>query len=175
MVTEEQVKPRFKLSEELQIKIEEILNEALLEFENKAPGYMLVVKSLLLKLLVITGRAYTEDIEGTETEEILNKYKSVVAASVEYIKDNFMKNITLKDVASYVNYSRSHFSYLFKVVTGQTIVEYINNLRIDKAIQLLKNTNKSVIEISLEVGFNTISNFNKTFKQLTGRTPKFYR
>ena len=106
MVTEEQVKPRFKLSEELQIEIEEILNEALLEFENKAPGYMLVVKSLLLKLLVITGRAYTEDIEGTETEEILNKYKSVVAASFEYINDNFMKYITLKDVDSYVNYYR---------------------------------------------------------------------
>lgn len=175
MVSEEFVRPRFKLSEELQMKIEDILHEALDEFTNKQPGYNLVIKSLLLKLLVTVGRAYTAEIKGTETEEIINKYKNVVSISLEYIKENYNKNLTLKEVAAYVNYSRSHFSYLFKVVTGQTLVEYINGLRVEKAIELLKTTTKSITEISFEVGFNTIPNFNKTFKQYTGHTPKFYR
>ncbi|MBR5543789.1 MAG: AraC family transcriptional regulator [Oscillospiraceae bacterium] len=175
IVMEEQVKPSFTLNEKAQIKIESILNEALREFEERSPGYLLVVKALLLKLLVITGREFSSEIRGTEFEKILNKYKKIVSAAMEYIQLNYNKNISLKELSDEVNYSRSRFSYLFKSVAGQTFVEYLNSVRIDRAIDLLNNSDKSITDISYEVGFNTISNFNKTFKHLTGYTPRNYR
>ena len=175
MVVEECVKPRFNLSEKLQPEVEAILNEALTEYQEKSAGYMLLCKALLLKLLVITGRAYSEDIKGPKTEKILNKYKSTILSSLQYIDENFDKNISLRETAHKVNYSSSHFSYLFKAVTGQTFVEYLSRKRIEKAIELLNNTDMNITDISYEVGFNTISNFNKTFKEFTGQTPRGYR
>lgn len=175
MVAEESVKPRFNLRHEIQLEVEKLLYEALNEFDKKKSGYELFIKALLLQLLVITGRAYTTEIKGTEEEKILHKFKKTIYDSVGYIMENYNKNITLDEVASAANYSRSHFSYLFKVIIGKTFVEYLNGIRIEKAVHLLKHTNKNVIDISLEVGFNSITNFNKTFKAVTGRTPKDFR
>lgn len=175
MVVEECVKPRFNLSEELQREAESIFNEVLTEYTEKNPGYMLISKALLLKLLVLTGRAYSEEIKGTKTETILNKYKNTILDSLSYIDENFNKNISLRDVSDSVCYSPSHFSYLFKAVMGQTFTEYLSNKRIEKALTLLRDTNMSITEISYEVGFNSISNFNKTFKYFTGQTPRNYR
>ena len=175
MVVEEQVKPRFNLDEKLQEEVENILNEALFEYKQKNSGYELIAKALLLKLLVITGRAYSGAIKGTETEKLFKKFKDVVLRSKEYINLNYNKDITLNEIAKEVNYSKSHFSYLFKAVTGQTFVEYLNKVRIEKAIELLKNTDKNIIEISYEVGYNSVANFNKNFKTITGLTPKKLR
>lgn len=175
MVAEENVKLRFNLDENLQHEVENILNEALFEYQYKNPGYVLVAKALLLKLLVITGRAYSGAIKGTETEKLFNKFKDVIEKSRKYIYENYDKNISLNEVATAVNYSKSHFSYLFKVVTGQTFVEYLNKVRIDKAVELLKNTDKNIIEISYEVGYNSVANFNKNFKTITGLTPRKFR
>ena len=58
---------------------------------------------------------------------------------------------------------------------GHTFVEYLNNLRIEKAIELLRNTNKNITDISHQVGFNSIANFNKKFKDYTGQTPRKFR
>ena len=175
MVVEEQVKPRFNLDEKLQAEVENILNEALFEYQQKNSGYNLVTKALLLKLLVITGRAYSAAIKGTETERILNKFKDVITKTKGYINLNYNREITLNEIAKESNYSKSHFSYLFKAVTGQTFVEYLNKVRIEKAIELLKNTDKSIIEISYAVGYNSVANFNKNFKSITGLTPKKFR
>lgn len=175
MLVEEEVKPRFNLKASLQAEVENILNEVLMEYEEKISGFTLVSKALLLKLLVLTGRAYSGAIKGTETEKILNKYKKIISKSVEYIKQNYHKNINLNDVSAAVNYSRSHFSFLFKTVMGQTFVEYLNSTRIEKAIELIENTEMNIIDISYAVGFNTITNFNKNFKYYTGTTPKNFK
>lgn len=175
MVAEDQLKPRFNLNKQLQVDVEAILGEVLEESREHQPGYVLIVKALLLKLLVMIGRAYTREIEGTETEKTFQRYKSMIALSKDYIDAHYAQNLSLKEISDYVGYSQSHFCYLFKAITGKTAVEYINSVRVQKAINLLKNTKLSVLDISLEVGFNTISNFNKTFKLITGLTPRDYR
>ncbi len=175
MVIEEEVKPRFNLKTSLRTEVENILNEVLMEYEEKNSGFTLVAKALLLKLLVLTGRAYSGAIKGTETEKILNKHKEIVSKFVEFINRNYRENINLNDVSAAVNYSRSHFSFLFKSVMGQTFVEYLNRIRVEKAMELLENTDMSIIDISYEVGFNTITNFNKNFKYYTGTTPKNFK
>jgi len=175
IVMEEAVKPKFDLPEKLRLEIEEILGEALGEFSKKRPGYLLIIKALLLKLLVITGRAYTDEIKGTEFERLFDEYKSVVENAVSYIDENFSRDIKLKEVADTIGYSRSRFSYLFKSVMGQTFIEYLTKVRMEKAADLLLNSNKSITDIACSVGFNTISNFNKAFKAHMGKSPRSYR
>lgn len=175
MVVEEELKPRFNLDEKMQNDVEAILKEVLDEYNNARPGYILIAKALLLKLLVITGRAFSSDIKGTETEAILNKYKSGVTKACDFIKDNYSKELTLDKIASEINYSKSYFCYLFKAVTGKNYVEYLNEIRILHAKELLRNTDKNITDISFEVGYKTIANFNKYFKQITGITPSKYR
>lgn len=175
MVAEEKVKPRFKLNKQLQIEVEAILNEVLEESRERQPGYMLIAKALLLKLLVMIGRAYTREIEGTDTERTFQQYKNMIALAKDYIDAHHARNISLKEISEYVGYSQSHFCYLFKAITGKTAVEYINTVRVQHAIELLTGSKLSVLDISLEAGFNTVSNFNKTFKLITGLSPREYR
>lgn len=175
MVAEEQVKPRFKLNKPLQAEVEALLSEVLEESREHQPGYMLVVKALLLKLLVTIGRAYTREIEGTDTERTFQQYKNMIAQAKDYIDAHYATNISLKEMSEYVGYSQSHFCYLFKAITGKTAVEYINTVRVQHAIELLTCSKLSVLDISQEAGFNTVSNFNKTFKLITGLSPRDYR
>jgi len=175
MVAEELMKPRFNLDGESRRKVEDILSEAQEEYNAQKDGYMLIVRALILKLLVITGRAFSGEIKGTDTEKVLNRYKKVVEQSKQYIQENYTENLTLDTIAAAVNYSRSHFSYLFKAVTGKTYIEYLNEVRILKAAQLLRETDMNVVEISFEVGYNSIANFNKNFKLIMGQTPRQWR
>lgn len=175
MVIEEQMKPCFKLTGMLAEEVEKIFQEVLEEYSLKEEGFSLMARALLLKLLVLVGRAYKGAIKGTTAEKVLNKFKTVIYKSKEYIDENFDDNITLNEVASKVNYSKSHFSYLFKAVMGKTFVEYLNEVRVAKAIELIETTDKNITDISYEVGFNSIANFNKNFKAVTGLTPSRYR
>ena len=71
--------------------------------------------------------------------------------------------------------SPSYFSYLFKSITSKTFTEYLNTLRIASTQQLLKTTDKLILDICYEVGFNNVNHFNRMFKQSVGMSPKQYR
>lgn len=175
MVAEEKMKLCFNLGGKIQSEVESILWEVYREYESKIPGYILIAKALLLKLLVITGRAFSNEIKGTETEKVLNKHKATVLSSLKYIEENYKNALTLDKIATSVGYSKSHFCYLFKAVIGRTYIEYLNEVRVSEAKRLLIETSRSIMDISLEVGFNSITNFNKTFKQITGVSPGKFR
>ena len=175
MVVEDEMRPRFNLDDRMQNEVERILWEAYDEYERQETGYKLVSKALLLKLLVLVGRAFSNEIKGTETEKILGKYKKAVLKSAQYIDENYSKALTLEEIASKAGYSKSHFCYLFKAVMGKTYVEYLNKVRVAAAEKLLCETEMSVSEICFEVGYNSCANFNKNFKTLSGVTPTSYR
>lgn len=86
-----------------------------------------------------------------------------------------MSEITLPILANHFHISRSHLSRTFKKVTGLTIVEYLNSVRISQAQKLLRNTKKSISQISSDTGFNNISHFDRTFKKITGYSPSDFR
>jgi len=78
--------------------------------------------------------------------------------------------ITFEDAVSYSGYSASHFSKIFKAFTGMTFSEYLNVIRIENAIILLRE-NLTMTSISQKCGFSTIRNFNRVFKKITGYSP----
>lgn len=172
LVAENEVKPRLNLSGSTQIEVEKILNEVLLEYERKDTDFELIIKALLLKLLVIVGRAYKEKITGTQYDDVFARHRDALYNAIEFINTNYSKDITIDDVAKVAMLSQSYFRYLFKQITQKTFTEYINGLRVTKAVELLKTRpDMKVIDICYEVGFNNANHFNRVFRSETGATP----
>ncbi|MEG4804750.1 helix-turn-helix transcriptional regulator [Microcoleus sp. ARI1-B5] len=71
--------------------------------------------------------------------------------------------------------SQLQFSHMFKVAIGIAPYQYLLQQRIERAKELLKQKERSIVEIALECGFNSHSHLSKQFRQLTGMTPKAYR
>ncbi|NFR87676.1 MULTISPECIES: AraC family transcriptional regulator [unclassified Clostridium] len=97
-------------------------------------------------------------------EYIINKiYSFHIKRALEYIHKNYKKNITLDDILSHVNINKSYFCSLFKKEIGKTCTQYINSLRIKESEKLLLNTELSLLDISLAVGFNNQNYYNNLF------------
>lgn len=94
---------------------------------------------------------------------------------VRYIDHNFNAPITLDNICSAVMYNKYTICHTFKAVTGATVFEYINFLRVHFAIEKLKKTNNSILEIAAESGFSSATYFNRVFKSIIGCSPSVYR
>jgi AraC-like DNA-binding protein len=90
---------------------------------------------------------------------------------LDFIENHYMENITLQYAASQMHFSESHFSKIFKKLTGINFVNYINTVRIENAANLIKTTNQRMTDIALACGFNNVRSFNRVFKEVTGYTP----
>ncbi len=103
------------------------------------------------------------------------KRVSQIKPATDFIGQHFNEQITLEDVARSAHLSVSRLSHIFKEQTGLTIVDYITNVRIEYAKELLISTNKNCTEICFDAGYNNQSYFTRTFKDVTGMTPRQFR
>lgn len=94
---------------------------------------------------------------------------------MEYLHENYDKNIQLSDCASLVNMAEVSFSRFFKNKTGMSFIDTLIQIRISKATRSLIDTHLTISEIAYNCGFNNISNFNRKFKQLKNVTPAEFR
>lgn len=114
-----------------------------------------------------------------EIEE--SKYKAYAQKMVmcneiiEYIRENYMQDLTLVDIADKFHISQYYLCRIFKEFTNKTLKEYINEIRIKKAQELLCTVNCSISEIASMCGFNDPNYFSRKFKQITGKTPRQMR
>ncbi len=92
-----------------------------------------------------------------------------------YCDCNYMRRITLSDIARHVNMNVSSFCKFFLRNFGCTFTDYINRLRVNSSCRLLKTTEDSVAEIAYSLGFNSVPYFNRIFLRLCGCTPSQYR
>ena len=87
--------------------------------------------------------------------------------------NNEFSYITFKDAVAYSGYSPSHFSKMFKMLSGMNFSDYLNIIKVENAIAMMRNDrNITMTSISLKCGFSTVRNFNKVFKELTGYSPR---
>ncbi|MHA7128873.1 AraC family transcriptional regulator [Algoriphagus namhaensis] len=94
---------------------------------------------------------------------------------LEYLLANYDQEIKLETVADLVNMSPAGFCRYLKSRTQKTLIELVNEFRINQACKLLRESELKIVEISLEVGFSNLSNFNRQFKRYTGVNPQAYR
>lgn len=99
----------------------------------------------------------------------------VISKAMAYIDQNYSHNISLNDVAESINMSYFYFSRLFKESTGKSFSDYLTEYRIDKSIELMRNEELSIKQISYDIGYNDPNYFSKIFKKLKGLTPTDYR
>ena len=100
-----------------------------------------------------------------------NKYSKSILMALKYIDLNYKDTICLADISKNVFLSQEYFSRLFKEEVGENFSTYLTNYRLNKAEQLLKNSDMKVGEIALEVGYQNPSYFSKTYKKYKGISP----
>jgi two-component system response regulator YesN len=118
--------------------------------------------------------ALNDFIESVYTSQDSQKITQIRPA-VEFIEANYDHQLSLADVASSVHLSVSRLAHLFKEQMGITVIDMLTNVRIDKAKELLLSTEKNCTEICFAVGYNNQSYFTRTFKEMTGLTPRQFR
>ncbi len=98
-----------------------------------------------------------------------------ISRAREIIDTGFREELSLGDVAHRVNMSAGYFSELFKKVTGLNFVEYVARLRVEKAKNFLQSPKFRISEVAFGVGFQSLSQFNRTFHRIVGMSPRAYR
>jgi AraC-like DNA-binding protein len=99
----------------------------------------------------------------------------VITRAKEYIHEHQTEELSLGQVARAVNTSTFYFCKMFKKVTGINFTDYLSRVRIEKSKNLLLNPNLRVSEIAFEVGFQSLTHFNRVFKKILGQSPTEYR
>ena len=93
----------------------------------------------------------------------------------QFIAEHQTEELSLGRVAQAANMSSYYFCKMFKKSTGLNFTDYLSRVRVEKAKRLLLNPNARVSEVAFDIGFTSITNFNRTFKQLVGQSPSDYR
>ncbi len=146
------------------------LKSLVLELDEKGMENGLMVHLLLSQLLIRIARLA---VEGEESEQ--QQADFYVKKAIAYMHHNYDRDIQVKDIASVVNLHPGYLHRIFKANTNSTVVEYLTDLRVEKAKMLLAQTDIPVIEISEYVGINSRQYFSAIFKKYTGKSPVEFR
>ena len=164
----------FTISKDQELIVENLILELLDQYNNKNKYSNLFIKADLLKLLAIIASEYERGITR-EKDLLITKYHNAIDQALAYMEENCSGKLYLEDVCKISLMSHSTFSYIFKQVTGKTFSEYVMSLRISKACELLKSTNKSIMDICQNCGFSDSTYFCRAFKKAIGMPPTSYR
>lgn len=170
-----QTQPRFSFSSKGQQTVEKLFHSMLEEYNNGEPFFEDYLRLQILELLLTFAREHTQYSAHDDSEKVYDKYRGMVENAIDYINEHYDEPLTLDSVCKISMVSKTYFCYLFKLLTHQTFVEYLLDLRISKAMELLHDTDNSVIDISQMVGFRDSTHFSRTFKRLKGISPREYR
>jgi len=143
------------------------------EYLAQNPGNEIIVNKLTEVILVELVRINFGRNEQHSFVHALRDKR--IKKALEYIHDAPEKPWTIEDLASKVGMSRAAFAKKFTLLVGQTMFAYLSNLRIQKAKEMILNTNEFIDDIALNVGYESERSFTKTFNKYVGMTPKQFR
>ncbi|MBQ9112268.1 MAG: AraC family transcriptional regulator [Clostridia bacterium] len=144
-----------------------LVKQMLIEYEKKNNGYRDVIRYLLLSAIIFLVRN-----EAVEDELPTNNVTRYIK---QYVAKNYMKPLHMSEICAEMNHSLSNISKIFKKNTGMNFRDYLQKIRIEKACQLLKTTDKTIVEISELVGYSDPAFFYRSFKKILNITPYEYR
>ncbi len=144
------------------------------DFKNEF-AYPQMFKCAIEMMLIFITRQFQNE-NGNNKVDIAKESVESKNKIVQYIKEHYKEKIILEDIAKEFNYSVGHLCRKFKLEIGDSIVNYIIKYRISMAMKFLfERPDLSIEEIALNVGFNDVQFFDKTFKKLVGMTPSQYQ
>lgn len=132
------------------------------------------ISNLCSKHLKMSPNKYREKYK--DMYQIFNeKEQQLVSDVIKYIYDNYAKELTINDVTEKFDITDTKLNKILMAYSGKRFIEFLNALKIDKACEMLLTTDKSVIDISFELGFNTVKTFNNNFSKLKNMSPTDFR
>jgi len=151
------------------VSLKKIFNQITSLYDETVVGYELALKSLFLQVVFLLLQ-YSEKKTTFDTKASSDKLKSVL----DYIELHYADAISISELAKLCYFSDYHFMRFFKKHMNMTCVEYINNLRLEKSVELFEQGNWSILDVSLSVGFHNLSYFHRAFKKKYHMTPRSF-
>ena len=152
-------------------RIRSLMLQICREYEEKELGYRLACKGMLLQLVTYLVRHYAAEMlserGGARRLERLERLNKVY----QYIESHFTEPVTNKELAALVHVSQGRFEHLFKESAGMAPLQYVNEIRLEKAMNLLKKGGSTVTEVADAVGFSDYNHFGRLFKRRFACTP----
>lgn len=136
-------------------------------FTQKSPGYELAMKACLLQA-VSQLLPYGQSVSSSDSATISQKLKHVL----DYVAAHYTEELSVSQLASLCYFSEYHFMRFFKKHMNMTCVEYITNLRLEKAVEQLERGDGTILDAALSSGFHNLAHFYKVFKRKYQMTPK---
>ncbi len=136
-----------------------------------------IIYTKLMEILVLIAQSYNSNTRNStvfaknKQQEYLNRFTMIC----NYIDTHCTENLSLEGISDLANFSKYHFSRLFKEFTGESFYKYVNRKRIEYASLLLIRQNMTVTDIAIASGYSSTSVFIRMFKQFHACTPKEYR
>ena len=159
--------PRLKID-----LFRDIFNKMILLTEDPTPAYCDLMRIYIAEFLIRVSECfYTTEVPVDEEADDVNMIRFITG----YIRQNYAAKNTYESLARLACVSRSKLFMIFKRVTGKSIGDYIKMVRINQACILLSETDKSVYDIMLDVGYNDMKMFCKRFRECVEMTPTEYR
>lgn len=156
-------------------QILDCINSIIQEYFSNKVGYELAVKSFTYQLIVHLLRNYiSKFLTRKELDLKVNNLKRFELI-FKHIDTNYSKKIRTDDLSKIVNISTYHFCRVFKQMTGKTTTDYINGVRLEKAVELLNQGELNITEIALTCGFDSINYFSRLFKRQYKVSPTKFR
>lgn len=159
-------RPDDEVKDQIRALIDESVNEG-----NKKPESQLLHKINIQKILLILLRM----TPNPNMPQNLSERDKLMQNAACYIKEHCREHIALKQIADEMDFTPEYFSSVFKTAMGLNFNEYLNNMRIAKAIHYLNETDLPIGQISEKCGFNDSNYFAIVFKKIVGISPRKYR
>ena len=138
---------------------------------NISPCGQLCIKAALLNILAVLDR---EKLFTSDTY-LPDHRVEILKSSITYMKEHYQDKIYISDLSALANMNEQYYCRFFKKAIGVAPIRYLNDYRIRKSMELLRTTDKPVLDISVECGFNNLGNYMRSFRNLNHTTPLQYR
>lgn len=152
-----------------------IIDKLFYSMDSTLEGYQFLTIGAINELLAQIKINKLYDSKTLESVDKDAKNANKLKKTLYFMRANFDKDLTIKDIAEVSGFSIKYFCLFFKKETGKTPFEYLNDYRIEKASTKLLTTDLEITQIAYSCGFNDLSYFIKTFKKIKNITPKNYR
>ena len=159
----------------LPAQVADLMERIQRELPAQSARQRLAVKTYLKMILVLLGNHYEPYLEAHRTRQSRERDLQRLQPLLEFLGQNYRRPLTVEQAAAMLHMSRSHFMRFFRRATGESLISYLNQLRISKAEVLLASTNRTISQVSQEVGFCDQSYFGSLFRKLRHMTPRDFR